>query len=626
MLTEPNDYLAERPSLLAAARKYWWVTLVLTLSVGGVGFLPDLQPPTEWIATASIVVEDPQASTVFETAGLQRPDRYVENQVAIIRSVAVANRASEIASEEDPAVGLTDGELLDRIEISSSSTSDVLTVEFQDEDPHVALTVVNSFGAAYLEVRREEAVRGFLAPLERLDVLIAEEESMIQSLQHDIDRLVSAGPLNDELDRQFGDALARLIVLHDELQASAETALDDEAVDNIEAEIARIVQELQALRLLQEIEGQDSEVARLSMEQTDAIERLSSLVDRRQLLEVDAELAGGSVVFFDPAEFAQLVESLSVETTVPLLAILGALIGITISYFIAARTKTFSSRIEPEPVLGVPLIAEVPRFGAEKIKSYLPIVDEPHSTAAESFRFISAAIGLRLQPGSTKAVEGQTHRRAGRSVIVLSALPGEGKTVVTLNVALAAAREGMRVLAIDADFGDQALAHLLLPRSGKPPLGMTDVVVGSANLEQAVEEIRFGGSPPLHLLARGDQPVSPLSFFQSGGASSLFLSARDFYDLVLIDSPSLLQVAYTTNLLHYADLAMVVVPHGSRVPVLEELRQRVDFIGTQLIGYVYNWAPLRRRLVGSQDPQKSPSSRSKNADSKDGVLDASTSR
>ena len=69
------------------------------------------------------------------------------------------------------------------------------------------------------------------------------------------------------------------------------------------------------------------------------------------------------------------------------------------------------------------------------------------------------------------------------------------------------------------------------------------------------------------------------------------------YDLVLIDAPPLLRVAYATTLARLADRGMVVVAHGGDVHVAEELRDQIELVGTQPIGYVYNMAPLRAEMT-----------------------------
>jgi Mrp family chromosome partitioning ATPase len=80
-------------------------------------------------------------------------------------------------------------------------------------------------------------------------------------------------------------------------------------------------------------------------------------------------------------------------------------------------------------------------------------------------------------------------------------------------------------------------------------------------------------------------------------AAALFAHLGEIYDLVLIDAPPVLQVAYATTLVRLADCALLVVSHGQDYHGAEDLKRSVDLIGTPVIGYVYNQAPLRRELA-----------------------------
>ena len=81
--------------------------------------------------------------------------------------------------------------------------------------------------------------------------------------------------------------------------------------------------------------------------------------------------------------------------------------------------------------------------------------------------------------------------------------------------------------------------------------------------------------------------------FRSAATRVFFEGIRDEFDLVFIDTPPLLHVAYTSIISRYADGALIVVNHGGAVSELEEVADRLEFIGTKPIGYVYNRSPLR---------------------------------
>lgn len=101
------------------------------------------------------------------------------------------------------------------------------------------------------------------------------------------------------------------------------------------------------------------------------------------------------------------------------------------------RDRRSSSKIrsDPELVLGAPLIAEVPSFRQEGIRTQVPVLTAPRSASAEAFRF--AVSGLH-----SKQVIDNVMAEHGWSFAVMSAKVGEGKTVIAVNTALAVARAG----------------------------------------------------------------------------------------------------------------------------------------------------------------------------------------
>lgn len=267
-------------------------------------------------------------------------------------------------------------------------------------------------------------------------------------------------------------------------------------------------------------------------------------------------------------------------------SILGALLGLLpalgLAYVVAQRRRRFSDRFQPELILGQPLLSEVPIFSAEHLPSDVPALDSTSSSAAEAFRFLSTAVGAQ---SSTDPL---------RVVAVVSPSSLDGKTTVAVNLAVTAALEGRRVLAIDADLEGQGLGFVLLG-DGRDGAGLVQVVQGRTPLSQAVRLVA-PDLPGLHVLPSGRMPRSPLELFTSEGCANLLQQLRGEYDLIVIDVPPLLQIAYSSALTQLADGVAVVVSHQSPVNRLEELSDRLALLDVPVAGYVYNKAPLRREV------------------------------
>lgn len=580
------------PTLLGSLWRYRWLVLVVIVALGLLGFAASgLEPRQEqWQATATLVIGDPTAATLFERTG-QQPYRYVENQAAVLRSIPVAEAARARLETESPPVSLEVTDIVSSLEVTTNTNTDAISLVFSSDEEHVAIAGANAVIAAYEEVRRTEVYRSFQASLDQIDASIADSNNELATLQERIDALVATTVAREELDAQLADALNGLASLN-----WAAAAASPEELVALEVEIADVIDQLEELQRGLATEQQPAELSALLLEQSKAIERKSSLISRRDQLRVDLELLGSGVLVASPAIEATAPEAPSYARNVILALLLGIPLGTGVAYVLALRRRTFGNRNEPEQILGTPLLAEIPDFRDERLTTEVPVRDAPDSIAAEGFRFAAASLDLRVAPLAAETARRGTN---GFSVAFVAPGPGQGKTVVTANTALAAAGEGRRVLAIDADLGDPRLSReLLAPRD--PTYVDVEISRSAQTQKWRVIDVPLpGGTGTLHLLGPDGLGARSATFYSSDEAKGLIKAAEAAYDMVLIDVPPLLHVAYASTLISHVMGVAMVVQHGTRVSEANEAKDRVELTGSPLIGYVFNGAPLRKDLRGS---------------------------
>lgn len=597
-MAEQIDQAAE-PTVFASVWRYKWLVLLLAVAFSGLGWLYASET-AQWTAEATLAVQDPRSSNLFDQAFPNSPERYVEGQVAILSSRAIARRAVEIASEQNPPVDVEVQAVVENLSVDATSSSDIVTLSYPAETQREAITIVNAVATAYQEIGRLTADTTFANAVIELDRSIAELRAEIDSLEESIStrqKAVLDRMENDPARIAKTELLNQLVADLHALEPPPTNASDGRLArfanefQILEARILTVTNELEQERLIiLAAEASDPDRAAVVRLEDEAQLRLSELQARRDQLAVDADLASNGVIFYSPAEIA-------VPSSSGVFIVLGFLAGLTIGSGVAvlltSRRQRFGSRSEPELVLRARLLADVPNFKEERVESILPVIDAPTSASAEAFRFVSASVSLQQRwPASDDG-----YKNFG-SLVIISAGLSEGKTVVTANTALAAAREGQRVLVVDADFGNQQLTELLLG-STAPTMGMTDVTAGDVTLQNAAIEVPQDGTGSVHLLSRGTVSVQAPDFFSALETASLFESISSIYDLVLIDAPPLLRVAYATTLARLADRAMVVVAHGEDIRAAEELQDQMELVGIPAIGYVYNFAPLRAEMTVS---------------------------
>lgn len=169
-----------------------------------------------------------------------------------------------------------------------------------------------------------------------------------------------------------------------------------------------------------------------------------------------------------------------------------------------------------------------------------------------------------------------------QTVLVSSAIPGEGKTTVAVNLASVMARNGCRVLLLDADMRAPDLPQAL-GLSGPLP-GLSEVLSGEVSFEQALRCVKPLG---LYLLAAGCPVSNPVPLLEGAVFANVLASARQVFEWVIIDSPPLVPVADASCVASAVDGILLVVRWG--VTPREELDQALGALaGLPLLGLVLN--------------------------------------
>ena len=129
--------------------------------------------------------------------------------------------------------------------------------------------------------------------------------------------------------------------------------------------------------------------------------------------------------------------------------------------------------------------------------------------------------------------------------------------MVVANLALAIAEGGTRVLVVDADAGDGDVAARLLLGT-QPDGGLEQVLAGQQPLANYIQPSPLNGA--VAVLGSGPPPQRRVTgAARSKAAAAMLATAKSSFDVVLIDSPALLQVADATELVDAADAAIIVL-------------------------------------------------------------------
>jgi Mrp family chromosome partitioning ATPase/capsular polysaccharide biosynthesis protein len=150
--------------------------------------------------------------------------------------------------------------------------------------------------------------------------------------------------------------------------------------------------------------------------------------------------------------------------------VLGLVLGAGIAYLLELLDRRVKRSTEVESLYDSPVLVEVP-FVRKPIASVDGAASVPDDIK-ESFRSLRTV--LQLEHGSP------------RSIVVVSAVPGEGKSTIVRNLAIAYREEGLNVAAIDADLRAPDLARLF---AAEAQPGLMDVLTGAVSLDEALQTV-----------------------------------------------------------------------------------------------------------------------------------------
>lgn len=253
---------------------------------------------------------------------------------------------------------------------------------------------------------------------------------------------------------------------------------------------------------------------------------------------------------------------------------LGVVLGLALGFGVAVLREVLDTRVRTEDdirnVTETSVIASIPRDDDAELHPLIVQVN-PHSQRAEALRRLRTNLQFLDVSGGPQMF------------VVTSALPVEGKSTTTINLAIALADAGSRVALVDADLRRPSVSKYL-GIEGK--VGLTTVLIGRATLDDVVQP---WGNGKLHVLPSGQVPPNPSELLGSKAMAQVLTQLAAKYDVVLIDTPPLLPVTDAAILARLTSGALVVVSadklHRNQ---LRESLGSLETVGARILGIVLN--------------------------------------
>jgi capsular exopolysaccharide synthesis family protein len=298
-----------------------------------------------------------------------------------------------------------------------------------------------------------------------------------------------------------------------------------------------------------------------------------SLLQRTKETDISSEMRTTNVRIVDLAEVPRAPVSPNVQRDVSLSLAASLVFSIGLAFFVEYLDNRIRTPQEMKAHLGIPFLGMIPTAAKNKDVANPLLSGDVPANFSEAFKTVRTGVLFSSADSGL------------RTLVVTSAGPGEGKSLVSANLAIALAQAGQRVLLVDADMR-RPRVHEIFEVPQEP--GFSNLLTSNA---KASEVIRKSSQNGLWLLAAGHIPPNPAELLGSGRYKDFLASLENHFDWAVIDTPPVLVVADSLIAANEATGVVFVVGadqtsrHAARTAV-----EQLDAANAHLVGSVLNKA------------------------------------
>jgi len=218
--------------------------------------------------------------------------------------------------------------------------------------------------------------------------------------------------------------------------------------------------------------------------------------------------------------------------------LLGIMLPIGLIMLMSIINETVTEKRDVEKVTNTPILATIAR---NDHKSMVPLIDVPKSSISESFRSLRTSLQF-------------FHKNKENSrFLVTSSASGDGKTFLSINLAIAYSYFGKKTLLIEFDLRNPKISKYLNLENSK---GLSSYLVNDVSLEDIIQHSKIKN---LDIITSGELPPNPVELMASENTKNLMEILQSIYDYIIIDSPPIGVVTDSYLLMDYSDINVFAV-------------------------------------------------------------------
>ncbi len=477
-------------------RRRKWFVIVPAAVITVVAVLYSLTQDDRYRASADVLVQEVASSTSVNDVSGTASNRLINNELERAQGSAMQDVVEEVIGTEPD---------LD-VKLARDKDVDVLIFTATSADAAFAAQAANTYANAYAESRRNAVVAELAARLSivqgQLDAVDAEIEATLE---------VATTSLSDQRDE--------LQVSLDALRASI-THATASFIDDLTRRLAILQGQLNAI---------DSEIASTRKSATSLLsaqrEKLQLQVDSLETSITLADTSGTSVI--DAAQVPEAPFSPRPARTGILALVVGIMVGLGVAFLVDYLDNSLRDEEGLAKASGLPVLAVIPKLEGWETGDHPHVItiESPLAPSTEAYRGLRTSMQFLGLDRKLKIVQ------------VTSPKPGDGKTTTAVNLAVAHANAGQKVVLVDCDLRKPRVHGFFdLPNER----GVTTALVEQTAeiLMQSIVE-----APNLRIITSGPIPPDPSELLGGVRATRFFRVLSEQFDLVILDTPPALVVS-----------------------------------------------------------------------------------
>lgn len=573
-------------------RSFYWL-LILGLILGGVaGYFSSSQQTPLYQASAKVLITRGQQSSYSSDYYYYSDRQLAQTYIQLLSTQPILDAIAQRLHTDD--IGS-----INAAQIGDTSIVEVMGLH---TDPRLAADVVNMAVTVLIEQNENLQAGKYSATEESIQAQINQVQEQIASLQAQIDQL-SAKAVQDQLvqvESQISTLQTEISDIQIRIQnaspttspyESAAPSLTTDAQLSLSQDQARLAQLQPVLSLYQQIYtnlvvlGQPAQTG--SSDLNGASQMQSTLELYRQIyLQLLSNLENVKLAKMqNTPNVSQLeraeVPVMSISPRPLRSALLGAMVGLMLCvggiFLISYLDTSIKTPEDVERELGLSVLGFIADMGTKEEQPGAYVARNPRTPIAEAFRSLRTNLNYT---GVDKPL---------RSLLVTSTGPGEGKTTISVNLAVVIAQSGKKVVLMDADLRCPAI-HRFLNAPNR---------TGLYNLFKegiTPESVCYNNLPVknMSVITSGSIPPNPAELLGSSRMSSILENVQEQADIVILDCPPALVTDAQVLAAKVDGILLVIQPGKTRADAVKSALDQFNRAGTKVVGVVLNRIPKNR--------------------------------